>query len=154
MQGVVVRGVGGTGGDSTIVCASFPQQSGSDIFGTGLNPDCSVCGDVPYVARACADGVVALHSSCGHNRVDSFQDCNSTLYPHTDTDGTYLYHGWWITDQECNGQGGPDCNWSGPYSPDANTNWNPGFKTYNADHFVSANNAIAEYSWAPYSLCP
>lgn len=150
MQGVVVRGIGGTGdgspGNQTINCAFFPSQS-------PLNPDCTVCpnffgGDT----AACADGAVALHSSCGHNRVASFQDCNSTLYPHSDIAGTYLYHGWWITDQECNGQGGAGCNWSGPYSP--NTNWNADFKTYFVGHSGTANNAIAEYSYAPYSLCP
>jgi hypothetical protein len=150
MQGVVVRGIGGTGdgspGNQAINCAFFPSQS-------PLNPDCTVCpnffsGDT----AACADGAVALHSSCGHNRVASFQDCNSTLYPHSDFAGTYLYHGWWITDQECNGQGGAGCNWSGPYSP--NTNWNAGFNTYFVGHSGTANNAIAEYSYAPYSLCP
>jgi hypothetical protein len=84
--------------------------------------------------------------------VASFQDCNSTLFPHGDTAGTYSYHGWWITDQVCNGQNGTGCHWSGPFS--AATNWNASFKTYNVDHDGGAKDALAEYSAAPYALCP
>jgi hypothetical protein len=144
MQGVVVRGFGGTHNDNASACLFFPEQSGSN-----LNPQCTSC---PFGNSQCADGAVALHSTCGHNRVASFQDCNSTLFPHNDTAGTYSFHGWWITDQICNGQSGNSCNWSGPFSP--NTNWNPGFKTYNVNHGGGANNAIAEYSFAPFALCP
>src|SRR5262249_2348971 len=115
-----------------------------------FNPDCNACNFT--TARQCSDGTVALHSTCGHNRVASFQDCNSTLAPHTDTAGTYSFHGWWITDQECNAQSGTGCNWSGPFS--TGTKWNAGFKTYNVDHGGGKNDAIAEYSSAPYALCP
>jgi len=145
MQGVVVRGFGTTHNTTIPACLFFPGQSGS-----GLNPDCNLCGLTG--ARHCADGAVALHSTCGHNRAASFQDCNSTLAPHTDTAGTYSFHGWWITDHECNALGGTGCNWSGPFS--SGTNWNASFKTYNVDHGGGANDALAEYSAAPYALCP
>jgi len=144
MQGVVVRGFGGTLNNTLTSCLFFPKQSG-----TNFNPDCNSC---ILGQHQCSDGVVALHSTCGHNRVGSFQDCNSTLPPHTDTAGTYSFHGWWITDTECNAQGGTGCNWSGPYS--SGTHWNASFKTYNTDHSGNAVNAIAEYSSAPYALCP
>ncbi len=147
MQGVVVRGFGGTFNNTATACLFFPSQS---VTSTS-NPNCNRCGLFGGDSQ-CADGAVALHSTCGHNRAASFQDCNSTLAPHNDTAGTYSFHGWWITDQACNGQGGNSCNWSGPYSP--NTNWNPGFKTYNVDHGGGAVNAIAEYSFAPFALCP
>ncbi|HLJ27336.1 MAG TPA: hypothetical protein VKY85_11555 [Candidatus Angelobacter sp.] len=148
MQGVVVRSIGGTKNNTASACLFFPSQIGS-----GLNPDCNICPVGRFTfSRQCSDGVVALHSTCGHNRVASFQDCNSTLFPHNDTAGTYSFHGWWVADQECNGQGGTSCNWSGPYSP--NTGWNPGFKTYRVDHGGGANNAVAEYSFAPFALCP
>ena len=145
MQGVVVRGFGGTLNTTVTSCLFFPQQSGGTV-----NPDCNSC--LFGATHQCSDGVVALHSTCGHNRVGSFQDCNSTLAPHTDTAGTYSFHGWWITDQVCNAQSGTGCNWSGPFS--SGTNWNAGFKTYKVDHGGGANDAIAEYSAAPYALCP
>lgn len=143
MQGVVVRGIGGTHNDTPDGCKGiWPGQT--QVSGS----QCTVCGN----SNECTDGVVPLHSSCGHNRDASFVDCNSTLAPHNDTGGTYSYHGWWISDTVCNGQTGSNCSWSGPYS--SGTGWNAGFKTYYTNHGGTALDAIAEYSYAPYSLCP
>jgi hypothetical protein len=162
MQGVVVRGVGGATdnypGHFIIACNFFPSQRGS-----GLNPNCTKCnavfpGSITVTFSECDDGAVALHSTCGHNRVASFQDCNSTLSPHNDTAGTYSFHGWWVTDHECN----PDfsgfvpftCNWVGPFSSPGRSDWNPGFKTYRVAHSGGKQVAVDEYSAAPALLCP
>jgi hypothetical protein len=147
MQGVVVRGIGGTLNNTATACLFFPEQSA----GNNNNPDCNRCG-FRGTSVQCSDGVVALHSTCGHNRAASFEDCNSTLFPHNDTAGTFSFHGWWVTDQVCNAQSGTSCNWSGPFS--SGTGWNGGFKTYHVDHGGGLNNALAEYSFAPFALCP
>ena len=153
MQGVVVRGVGGATDSypnhALIACLFFPRQSGS-----GTNPQCTACG----TSRECSDGVVALHSSCGHNRKASFQGCNSTLAPHTDTAGTFDFHGWWVSDHECNpainGSVGTSCNWAGPYSSTGSSRWNSGFLTYQNNHSDGKQTAVDEYSSAPAALCP
>jgi hypothetical protein len=151
MQGVVVRGIGGATDSypnhALIACLFFPSQSGS-----GLNPSCTNCGIFSTVSE-CDDGTVALHSTCGHNRVASFQDCNSTLSPHTDTAGTFSYHGWWISDHICN-DGSTNCNWSGPYSSLGASKWNSPFRTYSVAHSDGKSLVINEYSYAPASLCP
>lgn len=158
MQGVVVRGVGGATANyplaSVIACHFFPRQSGS-----GLNPQCTGCLAFPLTTESeCSDGAVALHSTCGHNRKASFQDCNSTLSPHSDTAGTYSFHGWWVTDHECNpafsGFVATSCNWAGPYSSTGRSRWNAGFKTYHNDHSDGKQTAVDEYSFAPAPLCP
>jgi hypothetical protein len=158
MQGVVVRSIGGATDSypnhSLIACSFFPRQSGS-----GLNSQCTPCQELIGPAmRQCSDGAVPLHSSCGHNRKASFQGCNSTLSPHTDTAGTFNFHGWWITDHECNptisGFVGTNCNWAGPYHPTGKSRWNSGFKTYHNDHSGGKETAIDEYSLAPAALCP
>jgi len=157
MQGVVVRGVGGAT-DSypfhvLIACNFFPRQGGS-----GLNSQCTPCGLITTTSRECSDGTVALHSTCGHNRKASFQDCNSTLSPHNDTAGTFNFHGWWVTDHECNpafsGFVGTSCNWVGPYSSTGSSRWNSGFRTYHNDHSDGKTTAVDEYSGAPANLCP
>lgn len=157
MQGVVVRGVGGATDSypnhALIACNFFPRQGGS-----GLNSQCTPCGLISTTSMECSDGTVALHSTCGHNRAASFQDCNSTLSPHNDTAGTFDFHGWWVTDHECNpafsGSVGASCNWSGPYSSTGQSRWNPGFKTYHNDHSDGKQTAVDEYSSAPATLCP
>jgi hypothetical protein len=155
MQSVVVRGVGGATSSYPLswllACNFFPRQSGS-----GLNTQCTVCveGRFGPVERECDDGTVALHSTCGHNRKASFQDCNSRIPPHDDTAGTYAYHGWWINDHVCNGDFAQDCNWNGPYSSDEKTLWNSRFKTYRVDHSDGKQVVVHEYSFAPAVLCP
>lgn len=152
MQGVKIRGLGGTvtdGGLSIIVkCSFFPEQV-VEVAGIGVgawNRDCTTCsndgGAVKY--SQCADTAVALHSSCGHSRAASFQDCNSTLPGHDDTAGTYDYHGWWIDDS----------GWSGPYSPLGKPMWNSSYHTYRTDHTGGKKLGIDEYSDAPFSLAP
>jgi hypothetical protein len=154
MQGVVVRGVGGATGSYPfnwlIACSFFPRQSGS-----GLNSQCTACiaGRFGPVERECDDGLVALHSSCGHNRKASFQDCNSRIPPHNDRAGTFAFHGWWINDHVCNGDFQQNCNWNGPYS-DERTLWNSRFKTYHVDHSNGKAVVVDEYSFAPVALCP
>jgi len=157
MQGVVVRGVGGATDSypnhALIACNFFPRQGGS-----GTNSQCTPCGLISTTSWECSDGTVALHSSCGHNRKASFQNCNSTLAPHTDTAGTFDFHGWWVTDHECNpalsGIVATSCNWSGPYSSTGSSRWNPGFNTYHNNHSDGKQTAVDEYSSAPAALCP
>lgn len=153
MQGVVVRAVGGATDSyplhAVIACNFFPRQGGS-----GLNPDCTPCGLISTTSRECSDGVVALHSSCGHNRVASFQDCNSRIPPHNDTAGTYAFHGWWINDQVCNGDFTQSCNWNGPFSSFGTSRHNATFKTYRVDHSDGQTAIVDEYSSAPAALCP
>lgn len=149
MQGVVIRGIGGSNNDTLDACIGvWPVQ-----WNSNNNPQCSVCNSVIFsVQLECSDGAVPLHSSCGHNRDASFIDCNSTLSPNNDTGGTYSYHGWWIHDNICNGQTGGGCSWNGPYS--GGTQWNSGYSTYHVNHGGALANIINEYSYAPYSLCP
>lgn len=153
MQGVVVRGVGGATDNyplhAVIGCNFFPRQGGS-----GLDSDCTPCGLISTTSRECSDGVVALHSTCGHNRVASFQDCNSRITPHNDTAGTYNFHGWWINDQVCNGDFSTNCSWAGPYSSFGNAQWNASFKTYRVNHSDGKTAVVNEYSAAPATLCP
>jgi hypothetical protein len=140
----VIRGIAGTSNDQStnIVtqCNFWPQQSGP------YNSDCTACFNITTLSNwhQCDDGVVALHSTCGHNRVASFQDCNSTISPHSDQAGTYDYHGWWIAD------GG----WNGPYSSYGQSHYNSGQKTYRVDHSAGKQAAVNEYSSAPAELCP
>lgn len=150
MQGVYVRGSGGTLNNTITACLFFPMQLGSN-----LNPDCNACPVGRYaVARQCSDSAVALHSTCGHNRVASFQNCNSRILPYDDKAGTYDFHGWWITDHECNGGFRDNCNWSGPFSPHGEAVHNNRFRTYRVDHSGGKELMIDEYSYAPFALCP
>jgi hypothetical protein len=154
MQGVVVRGVGGATSNyplaNVIACHFFPRQSGSH-----LNPNCTQCLAFPLTVESeCSDGAVALHSTCGHNRKASFQDCNSRIPPRNDTAGTFAYHGWWINDHVCNGDFAQNCNWNGPYSSVGLGRWNSGFHTYRNDHSDGKSTAVDEYSSAPATLCP
>ena len=150
MQSVVVRGVGGATNSYPlhflIACNFFPRQ----FF--GHNSQCTPC--LLGLQKECSDGTVALHSTCGHNRVASFQDCNSRIPPHNDTAGTYNFHGWWINDHVCNGDFRQNCNWNGPYSDDEKTLWNSRFKTYHVDHSDGKKVVVHEYSAAPSALCP
>jgi hypothetical protein len=140
----VVRGIAGTSNDQStnIVtsCNFWPQQSGS------YNSDCTACFNITTLSNwhQCDDGVVALHSTCGHNRVASFQNCNSTLSPFSDQAGTYADHGWWIADG----------SWNGPYSSYGQSHYNSSEKTYRVDHSAGKDAAINEYSAAPAALCP
>ena len=154
MQGVVIRGIGGATANyplaNIIACHFFPRQSGSN-----LNPNCTGCLAFPLTVESeCDDGAVALHSTCGHNRKASFQDCNSRLSPHHDAAGTFAYHGWWINDHVCNGDFSLNCNWNGPYSPDGQARRNARFHTYRTDHTDGKSVAVFEYSFAPAALCP
>jgi len=133
MQGLVVRGFGGTNCDAWPQCNLFTASSSSNNTSCNTN----ITG-----ARVCADFAVSLHSTCGHNRYAFFQDCNSTLPGYGDTAGTYSYHGWWINDS----------GYSGPYS--SNALYNSTYHTYYKNHSTGVVTAIAEYSNAPYSLCP
>ena len=140
----VVRSIAGTSNDqSTNVvtqCLFWPQQSGP------YNSDCTACFHLSTLSNwhQCDDGVVALHSTCGHNRVASFQDCNSTIPPFTDHAGTYDHHGWWISDS----------GYQGPYSAYGQSHYNASFKTYRVDHGTGKTAAVDEYSHAPAALCP
>lgn len=154
MQSVVIRGVGGATSSypfaDLIACHFFPRQTGS-----GLNSQCTGCLEFPFkTARECDDGTVALHSTCGHNRKASFQDCNSRIPPHNDVAGTYDFHGWWISDHVCNGDFRQNCSWSGPYSDFGHSVWDSRFKTYRVDHTDGKKVIVNEYSWAPAALCP
>jgi hypothetical protein len=154
MQGVVVRGVGGATASyplaNVIACHFFPRQSGSN-----LNPNCTQCLSFPLTVNSeCDDGAVALHSTCGHNRKASFQDCNSRLAPHHDGAGTFAYHGWWINDHVCNGDFAQNCNWNGPFSDYGKARRNARFHTYRNDHTDGKSVAVFEYSFAPAALCP
>jgi len=149
MQSVVVRGVGGATDNYPynwlIRCSFFPMQFG------GGNSQCTSCF---FFWRQCDDGLVALHSSCGHNRKASFQDCNSRIPPHNDVAGTFDFHGWWINDHVCNGDFRQNCNWNGPYSSFGHSVWNKQFKTYHVDHSNGKEVVVNEYSFAPFTLCP
>jgi hypothetical protein len=156
MQSVAVRGIGGATSSYPfsflISCFFFPRQSGS-----GLNPNCSRCQYIPIFGTTyseCDDGAVALHSTCGHSRKASFQDCNSRLPPHDDSAGTFVDHGWWINDHVCNGFFKENCNWNGPYAPFGKARWDSSFRTYKNDHSDGKTVAVYEYSYAPAALCP
>jgi hypothetical protein len=153
MQGVVVRAVGGATnnypGHWFFACHFFPRQQQKP-----WNPDCTPCGLFYQTSSECSDGTVALHSTCGHNRVASFQDCNSRITPHDDKAGTYDFHGWWINDHVCDGDFKQNCNWSGPYSGFGHSEWNSMFKTYRVDHSEGKKVVVEQYSSAPYALCP
>jgi hypothetical protein len=167
MQGLVVRGVGGATDNYNsaehflIACNNlWPSQTGNTANMNGDCTDCSSLLDIilGHRTKECDDGAVALHSTCGHNRKASFQDCNSTLSPHADTAGTFNFHGWWVTDHECNpnfnGGVATSCNWAGPYSSTGGSVWNRGFKTYHVNHSDGKSVAVDEYTSAPAVLCP
>lgn len=143
MQGVIVRGTGGTSNDTAsevlTTCAYFPEQ-----WTTNPNPDCTTC---PVDLRvSCDDSTVALHSTCGHNRVAAFENCNGYL-PGTsqnDSAGTYEYHTWWIDDS----------GYSGPFSSQGQGYWRSSELTYRVDHTLGKSLAVWEYSAAPASLAP
>ena len=143
MQGVVIRGIGGTyvsGLYDPLKCMTyFPGQ----WVGTGGNQSCSQC---PLGYARCFDDLVALHSTCGHNRRASFQNCNGNLpgTDQTDSAGTYEYHTWWIDDS----------GYAGPYSQAGYLAWDPGEHTYVVNHTDGKIIAVDEYSAAPYSLAP
>jgi len=132
MQGLVVRGFGGTNCDAWPQCNLFTAASSSNTS----------CNTNILGYRVCSDFAVSLHSSCGHNRYAFFSDCNSTLPGYGDTAGTYSYHGWWINDS----------GYSGPYGTDPI--YNSTYHTYYKNHSWGAVQAIREYSGAPYSICP
>lgn len=143
MQGVLIRGTGGTSNDepteAITTCHYFPEQATSNP-----NPGCSYC--LLTGKYSCDDSFVALHSTCGHNRAASFMDCNGYLpgTSQTDAAGTYEYHTWWID----------DLGFSGPYSPDGKSTWTSSFHTYRVDHSGGKKLGIDEYSDAPASLAP
>jgi hypothetical protein len=139
-----IRAISGTSNDTATEvltsCNFWPQQSGP------YNSDCTACFHLSTLSNwhQCDDGVVALHSTCGHNRVASFQDCNSTISPYTDTAGTYEWHGWWIADS----------GFQGPYSPYGQSHYNAGQKTFRVDHSDGKVAAVNEYNYCPSALCP
>jgi hypothetical protein len=133
MQGVAVRGTGGTSNDVATevitTCHYFPEQSTSTP-----NANCTTC---PLNGQvSCDDGAVALHSTCGHNRVAPFENCNSTLTGYSDTAGTFDYHGWWVDDS----------GFSGPYSTLGKGEWNSAEKTYRTDHSGGKALVVGEYT--------
>jgi hypothetical protein len=150
MLGVVFRAIAGTYNESLLSrCKGvWPTQ-----WVTGTGPNCATCvvSGNSYLTE-CTDDAVPLHSSCGHSRDASFIDCNSTLTPYNDTAGTYSYHGFWIHDNICDGQGGSGCSWIGPYSP--NSQWNSGYHTYHVNHGGTIQDVIKEYGYGPYGLVP
>lgn len=143
MQGIIIRGTGGTSNDTATevltTCAYFPEQ-----FTLSGNPDCTTC---PVdLETSCDDSTVALHSTCGHNRVAAFENCNGYL-PGTsqnDSAGTYEYHTWWIGDS----------GYSGPFSTQGQGYWRSSELTYRVDHSLGKSLAVWEYSAAPASLAP
>ncbi len=135
MHAIPIRAIGGTGGKNGIEgdLQIFPYQGDN----SDTNPECQ---QVFFNTHSmCSDTAVALHSSCGHNRVASFQDCNSTLYPHHDTAGTYDFHGWWISDRY-------DNVYNGPFSSMGKESYNSRFHTYNHSHTQLKKLATEEYS--------
>jgi hypothetical protein len=140
MHGVSILGIAGTTNTTWTACSAvvgFPGQTGPV-----LNPNCSLCyfaGAVP--GRRCSDEEVALHSSCGHSRAGTFQDCNSTIHPYNDTAGTYDFHSWW-------GQS------VGPFSTPGMADYKSKFRTYSVNHGGARALAIDEYSKCPPALCP
>lgn len=135
MHAIPIRAIGGTGGKNGIEgdLQIFPYQGDN----SGTNPDCQ---QVFFDTHSmCSDTAVALHSSCGHNRVASFQDCNSRLYPYRDSAGTYDFHGWWISDRD-------DNVYNGPFSSMGKESYNSRFHTYNHSHTELKKLATEEYS--------
>ena len=143
MQGVIVRGTGGTSNDTATevltTCAYFPEQ-----FTLNPNADCTTC---PVdLETSCDDSTVALHSTCGHNRVAAFENCNGYL-PGTsqnDSAGTYEYHTYWINDS----------GYKGPFSTAGKGYWNSSEFTWRVDHSLGKTLATDEYSAAPAALAP
>jgi hypothetical protein len=136
MQGVAIQATGGTSNDTPAelltTCAFWPMQL---VIGNGgeWNKDCTFC--APAFSQ-CDDGAVALHSSCGHSRAVSYQDCNSTFAPWNDTANTYDWHGWWRDSTTA----------AGPYSPVGTTDWSPVYHTFRTDHSGGKEIAVAEYA--------
>jgi hypothetical protein len=141
MQGVLVRGSGGTSNDSfgieAAVACIMPGQF-------AIDGSCSVC--AATLRTSCSDGAVGLHSSCGHNRAASFLDCNGNVpgVGPKDSAGTYDYHSWWIGDD----------GYSGPYSPMGKSDWDSSKHTYRVNHSAGKKLVIDEYSRAPVDLAP
>jgi hypothetical protein len=143
MQGVPIRAIAGTGGRNGLEgdFEVFPDQ-GRD---SNSNPQCQT---TFFNSRSmCSDDAIALHSSCGHNRVASFQDCNSRLTPFNDTAGTYAFHGWWVDDNYKNSS-------HGPFSTNGRNSYNSRFHTYIHTHGDLKKLATDEYSACPAALCP
>jgi hypothetical protein len=131
MQGIPVRGIGGTDNSDAATQYSFPSQTA-----TPWNPDCT---QPLGLWSSCSDSVVALHSSCGHNEVASYQNCLSTLAPNTDS-STYSYHGWWVNDKY-GATGTP-----GPYSATGKADYESTWHTYSVDHGGAKNLVLQEYN--------
>jgi hypothetical protein len=143
MHGVPLRAIAGTDNSNPLTQFSFPSQTSKP-----WNPDCT---QPLGLSSSCSDATVALHSACGHNRAASFQDCNSTLTPYTDTAGTYDYHGWWINDKF--GSSNP----AGPYSTNGKSVYESTFHTYSVNHGGTKILMIQEYNachQAKLSICP
>jgi hypothetical protein len=135
MQTVPIRALAGTGGENGKEGALtvFPFQG--DNSDTNLD-----CQQVIFNTHSmCSDSLVALHSSCGHNRVDSFQQCDSRLNPFNDTASTYNYHGWWISDRYLNVD-------NGPFSSMGKNNYNSTDHTYDLEHSQLKQLVTDEYS--------
>jgi hypothetical protein len=137
MHAIPIRAIAGTGGKNKIGAEGdflvFPVQ-GND---STTNPDCQQV--LLDTHSMCSDTVVALDSSCGHNRPASFQNCNSTLNPFNDTAGTYDFHGWWISDRYNN-------VFNGPFSSMGQQLYRSSFHTYNQSHGNLKQLATEEYS--------
>lgn len=147
MATVPIRGIAGTSNTSWTACSPLIRFPGQSSNGSeGLNTNCSICEVGGKKGRACSDDDVALHSSCGHNRVASFQDCNSRIYPYNDTAGTYDDHGWWEHDLQAPRYG--------PFSSAGKADYNSKFHTYRVNHGGARTLAIEEYSACPAGLCP
>ncbi len=158
MRAVPIRAMAGTSPNGLLnfiftVCTVFPLKLFTD---TNFNQGCSLCAslsDPPFTyVIDCADGDVALHSSCGHNRVAFFQDCNSALPPIGDLAGTYLSHGWWIDETECAGGLSDTCSWKGPYSPYGKSVFDAHYHTNAVSHGDTRKVAIEEFRYAPAPL--
>jgi len=135
MQTVPIRALAGTGG--RVGAEGDIELFPDEVKGTIFNHACQT---VFFDTRLmCSDSAVALHSSCGHNRVDTFQDCNSRLNPFNDTAGTYAFHGWWISDRYLNVD-------NGPFSTLGQQKYNSTYHTYNLTHSQLKQLATDEYS--------
>jgi hypothetical protein len=143
MQGVIVRGTGGTSNDTDTevltTCAYFPEQ-----FTLSGNSDCTTC---PLdIETSCDDSTVALHSTCGHNRVAAFENCNGYLpgTSQSDSAGTYEYHTYWVNDS----------GYKGPYSSQGKGYWNSSEFTWRVDHSLGKALVVDEWNAAPTALAP
>lgn len=131
MQGIPVRGIGGTDNSDAATQFSFPSQTA-----TPWNPDCT---QPLGLYSTCDDGTVALHSSCGHNQAASYQNCLGHLRPNADS-STFDYHGWWL-DDTYGTVGTP-----GPYSSTGKSVYESTWHTYSVDHGGAKNLILQEYN--------